>query len=415
MCSVDAEFSTDLGTTYAPASIIQNTHGTLAEVSCPAVGEQITIVWDLETDLGSAEPATATLRLSPADTLEDGPPAHLLIELRARAQEIGGGFVEVDSAQSTQWQYQQVGLVHLLPTETGADVTADYLSGDDGFDSNALTWRYDLPTPPPAEHFTALLDPATPGTAAFYLPFSWRETDESDTWEEGEAFAGVSDQMLVAYVRPDDEWAHEDWYVVAVDEFVPSEERFTWLPIDTDIDINLKGYPVESASLELDFTNAADVSTSRMFGIMPMAESAELSDGQPHVASTPFNPYVPTVSVDVTDELAEPLVEPGPWESFADDYVALMLYLYLDPDTDAVPGEGDLLTHHATRSSDGAWLFLAYIDATMTWDALYDWSIDDCWPGFTFVTPREPAGDAHEAWTCYSVDDPPQAAFREIE
>jgi hypothetical protein len=414
MCSVDAEFSFDLGETYETASIIQNTHGTLAEVSCPAAGEQITIVWDLVGDLAGKDPATATLRLSPADAVDPGPPGHLLVELKARAQEIGGGFVEIDAAQSTQWQFQRVGLAHVVPTTEGADVSTDYLHGDDDFDTNSLTWSYDLPTPPPEEHFGALLDPVTPGLAAFYLPFAWRETDASGAFDDGEEFAGISDQLLVAYLRPDGDWAHEDWYVVAVDEFGPSEGRYTWLPIDSPIDLNLKGYAVDSATLELQFDNASEVSTARMFGIMPPAGGVDLAEGQPHMTSTTFNPYVPTVTIDVTEEQAIPLLVEGEWGAFAKSYVPLVMYLYLDADDDGEPGEGDQLTHVTVQWSDHGWMFLTYLDAAMSWDRLYDWSIDDCWPGFNLVTPTTPETDIYDGWVCHSVDDPPQAGFNAL-
>ena len=413
-CSLDVEFSFDEGSTYAPATIPQHTAGNLAEVSCPDVGEKITLVWDLETDLGASESDIAILRFLPHDASDAGPPAHLLIDLTAdKSITVRGGFVERLGAQGTQWQYHAIGMAHVLVTADGAATSGAALFGDDGFDSDDFLWSYELPTAPPEEHFQAMdWAGSEPGVGAFYLPMVYQDMDQSGTWDEGEEIVGAAAQKMVAYIRPDGDWAHDDWYVIDFDAFAGPQVHLVFLPGETLVDINLKGYSVFSGTMELTVANAGDVSSARRLGLMPvLADPVGPADIQ-EVTSTPFNPEVPTATLPLhTDLLPPEHWEALEWGAFTQGAYVEAPYLYLDQDGNCQVDEGEAVTHRMGRWSDTAFMYLIHVDDTLTWENLWAWAVDDCWLGFNLVAPLDHGDDIYDRWICYAIEAPPEVGF----
>ncbi len=414
LCSLEVEYSFDEGVTYAPATIPQHTAGNLAEVSCPEVGEKITMVWDLEGDLGGATAKNAILRFLPHDPEDAGPPAHLMIDLTAeKGTTIGGGFVTRDGAQGAQWNFQAVAMAHVLVTGEGASTTGEALFGTDDFDTDTYLWTYDLPTPPPDEHFQAMDWPgAEPGVGAFYLPLVFKDMDDSGALDAGEEIVGVAAQTMVAFIRPDGDWAHDDWYVIPFEPFVDPQMQLEFLPAETTIDLNLKGYSVFSGTLELDVANPTDVSSTRRLGVMPILLDPVVPADVVEVTSAVFNPEVPSVTLSLHEDMLSPAHwEDVEWNAFTEGGYIEALYLYLDADANEQVDEGESLTHRTGRGHDGAYLYLVHMEGAMLWDSLWKWALDDCWQGFNIVTPVEHDDDIFERWTCYPLDAPPQVGF----
>jgi hypothetical protein len=412
-CSLEVEYSFDEGLTYAPATIPQHTAGNLAEVSCPDVGEKITLVWDLEGDRGADPSLIAILRFLPHDLEDAGPPAHLLIDLADKENlKVGGGYVQREGAQGTQWQYHATAMAHVLVTSEGAATTGEGLFGADSFSSTDLQWGYELPTPPPEAHFQAMdWGGAQPGVGAFYLPVVFKDMDQSGTWDDTEEIVGVADRAMVAYIRPDGDWAHDDWYVIGFDAFADPQLYLEFLPSDTPIDLSLKGYSVFSGSMELAVANASDVSSSRRLGIMPALQDPLVGPDVQEMTSVPFDPMAATVTLDVhTDQLPPEHWEELEWDGIADEAYVEALFLYLDGDGDGAIGEGELLTHRVGRTDDSAYLFFVHLEGSITWDDLWTWATDDCWNGFNLIAPFEHGDEIFERWICYPIEDPPEVS-----
>ncbi len=410
LCSLEVEYSFDEGVTYAPATIPQHTAGNLAEVSCPDVGEKITLVWDLEGDRGADESSIAILRFLPHDPEDAGPPAHLLIDLTNKEDvKVGGGYVERLGAQGTQWQYHATAMAHVLVTAEGAATTGEGLFGGDSFSSADLQWTYELPTPPPDEHFQAMdWAGAQPGVGAFYLPVVFKDMDQSGTYDATEEIVGVGDRAMVAYIRPDGDWAHDDWYVIAFDAFAEPQLYLEFLPAETPVNLSLKGYSVFSGSLELEVANASDVSSVRRLGIMPSLQDPVVGSGVQEMTSVPFDPTASTVTVEVhADQLPAEHWEEIVWAGIADEAYVETLFLYLDEDGDSAISEGEVLTHRIGRSNDTAYLFFVHLEGTLTWDTLWTWAADDCWNGFNLIAPEEHGDEIFERWICYPLEVPP--------
>lgn len=415
LCSLQVDHSFDLGLTYSESDIFQNTAGTLTEIPCPESGEKITLVWNLAGDLGNEEPQTAILRVQPSDLDGAGPPAHLLIELKPRGATIAGDFVERSGAQGTQWEFLQVGMAHVELTSEGGFTTGEILSGIDDFDEANYTWEYEAPAPPPEGHLSAIAwgDTAV-GDIATYLPFVWADTDASGEWELGEQLVGTANRTLLAYIIPDGNWIDENWYILTFDPASPPEERYQILPSETTIGLHLKGYPVFRGDPVLSVANASDVPNTRRLGLVPPLDDPTQIEGVTEMASAPFNPLVPSVTLDLhTDQLVVGHELDEPWGAFATTHTEESLVLYIDHDLDETLGTGDSVTRHTVRWDDQAPLFLYHLEVEMTFEQLWKWATDACWTGFNLVVPATPEGDPHEAWECIPLDAPPQVGFIE--
>jgi len=413
LCSLQVDHSFDLGATYTESDIFQNTAGTLTEIPCPASGEKLTLVWNLVGDLGDQDPSTAILRVQPFDPEGAGPPAHLLLELRPRGATITGDFVERSGAQGTQWEFLRVGMAHLELTSEGGRTTGEVLGGADDFDEAEYTWSYEVPMTPPDEHRMAfVLDEDEQGEIAAYLPFVWADSDGSGGRDPDEVPVGTANRMLLGYVVPDGDWIDEGWYVLSFDPAAPPQERYTALPADTSVELHLKGYPVFKGEPVLSVANAADVPSTRRFGLVPPLVDPTQLQGITEMTSTPFNPYVPSVSLDLhTDQLVDDHEIDEPWGAFATSRTEESLLLYVDLNQDEALDEGDTVTHFAVRWDDHAPLLLYHVEAEMAFERLWSWAVDDCWTGFNLVTPVPATGDPHDAWECIPLDSPPQIGF----
>jgi len=416
LCSLQVDHSFDLGVTYADSDIFQNTEGSLVELPCPEEGAEVTLVWNLAGDLGDEEPATAILRVQPFDPEGAGPPAHLMLELKPRGASIYGDFVERNGAQGTQWEFLRVGMAHVELTADGGFTTGELLGGMDDFDDATYTWSYEAPAPAPEGHLSAMTWDATePGDLAAYLPFVWSDTNGSGGWDSDEALVGTANRTLMAYVIPDGDWTDEGWYALSFDPKETPESRYEWLPSDTEIGLHLKGYPVFKGEPELTVANASDVPSTRRLGLVPPLVDPTQIQGVTEMMSTPFNPLVPSVSLDLhTDQLLDGHELDEPWGAFATSHTVESLVLYIDADLDETLSDGDTVTRYTVRWDDQAPLFLYHLDVDMTFENLWRWAVDDCWTGFNLVTPATPDGNPAEAWECIPLDTPPQVGFLEF-
>ena len=413
LCSLEIDHSFDKGLTYAPSTIFQNSAGTLAEIPCSESGEKVTMVWDLEADMGEADPDDVILRVQPFDPEEAGPPAHMMIELKGGTVTIAGTYTERKDAQGTQWEFHGLGLAHVELTADGAITTGTVVEGGDWSDPEDMIWTY-LLTEPAAEddRLDVDLGNSQVGYVAAYLPFVYSDETGPTVWEAGLPVVGAAQQMLVAYVEPVGDWTHEDWYVLSVDAFAPPETRYELLPASTPIEIALKGYSVFQGTLQLDVANAAEVSSTRRFGVMPSLDEPTIPSEYEEFVSAGFNPYVPEVIVEFHSEdlpTAHEVAEP--WGSFADVRTEEAFYLYIDNNADLTVDDGDQLTHHTVRWSDSAPLYLFHLEGTMDLDSLWSWFVDDCWSGFNLVAPGDPSGSVNDSWNCYPVESPPEVGF----
>ncbi len=415
LCALTVEFSLDDGASYQPATVPQITGGTLHELACPETAEEYAMVWDTAVDLEGASATRALLRFQVEDATEPGPPQHLVIPLVTSDVVVGGGFVDRPNAQGAQWGFIRVMLANLDVSSDGVVVTEQVLDGGYSLieeQGPPHSWEYALPTPPPEGHFVPL-DDATPGgdgEAAFYLPTVYSDGDGSGSYAAGDPFVGVSAGRLVAYLRPTGNWIEEGWHVLEFDVFDPDAAIAT-APIDTDVPIHLKGYPVEDGAVVLGVGVPAIDAQPHRCGLMPLVEGPSIPSSNYEMVSVPFDQVPTEVTIPVEDGWIKSThwVEDHGWPNFADVAAHEALHLYRDLDGNEVASYQEPVTHVGIHPADGRLLSLWYLDGPMDWESLFRWSIDECWRGFNVVTLPElidpgPPDEPYHRYECHPLD-----------
>ena len=424
-CELAIDVSFDQGQTYAPATVESSEWADLADISCTASGQRFSLVWESETDLVGAASTTALLRFTPFDAHEQGPPHHLRIDLQSGQHTIHGTYVERQGATGAQYLYQRLGLAHLSFYGHSVEPTGEMLTGGDDSElvEDAVVWTYAVPDPPPEHHFHALdIGPDRPGSGAFYLPFVWKDDEETPvdepTFDPGEEPVGVGGGMVAAYLRPDDGWTIEGWHVIAVDPFAAPDEQLELLGADVDLPVYLKGYTVNGTTAEFDMDVPVDdpgdaAMPDHRCGLMPWIDGDLVPPGHQELTSLHFGPTSTVLPFAVDDDWLQAGHWLGTaWGFFADDLAVERFFLYVD-DTpaDLLASPGERVTHIGLLSGTDAELSLGYLRGTMTWETMWSWALDDCWTGFNLIVTLDDTPAGIPGWTCHPIDDPPLLAF----
>ena len=425
ICSLTVEVSFDGGNSYTPAAVVSSEEADLTAINCTRAGQRFTLVWATEQDLEGAASDQALLRFTPSDATEQGPSHHLPIDLDLAHLTVGGVLEERPGATGAQFQYLRIGLAQLAFYSHSVEIGGEYLAGDDSFEPGdvGVEWHYQLPIPPPEHHFHALdLGEGHDGTGAFYLPFVWRDDEEQapePVLDDEEPLVGVGGRMLLAYLRPDGDWAQEGWSILEVDPFAAPEEQLRFAGAETPIRVYLKAYPVNGTTNEFTLDVPVDNATAlgldpvHRCGLMPWFDGAGVPAGYQELTSSEISASTTSLSFDVNDEdIAAGHWLGTPWGFFADDLAVEHLLLYMDDGpADEVASVGELATHVGISANGAHDLNLVYLEGTMGWETLWSWAQDECWNGFNLVESHETTPAGIPGWTCLPLDGAPTVIF----
>lgn len=415
-CALSVEFSLDDGETYEDASVPQISGGNLHELSCPESGKSYSMVWDSEADLDGVLATRVLLRFQVEDAKDPGPPSHLLIPLVTTDVEVGGEYVTRPNAQGAEWGFMQMFMVNIDVQVASVTTTGLFLDGGDTFINNGdltYSWRYDLPTPPPEEHFQVLDGDGLSGEgeAAIYLPTAFSDEDDpSGDYIKGNPIVGVSVGQMVVYVRPDGDWTEEGWHVLDFDIF-EADSMFTPMPIDTPVPLLLKSYPVEKGDVILDVSVTAIDAQPRRCGLMPLIDGTQIPSNNYEMTSIPFDPIpsVMTMPVEAGWIKGSHWSDEDSWPNFVENFAQESFYLYRDLDQSEDASYQEPASHIGKHLPESRPLSLFFLDGEMTLDNLFLWTVDDCWQGFNLVTQHEkvipkPPEDPYYLYACHPLD-----------